>query len=394
VESESTTAADVVAGTADEKAAKPTVLSAPVSVQGFAFIGLAMIGLAFLRFAQELFIPVVLGILISFALAPVVTWLTWMRVPRVLAAAVVIIGSIGLLGSGVYALRGQAAAVIEKLPEAAQEFRLRIQEMRRQPADDSDTLSKIKEAAEEIEKTAAVAVGTSEEAPRRGVTKVQIEEPAFRANDWLWFGSLSILGLLSQAVMVAFLVFFMLASGDLFKRKLVRLIGSTLSEKRVTLEAINEINSQIGRFLLIQIATGALVGVCTTLALWAFGVRQAAVWGVAAGVLNSIPYFGAILVTVGLAFVAFLQFGSLLVTAKIAGTALAITGLEGFLLTPALMGKAAQINGVAMFLSLLFWSWLWGVIGTIVAVPLMMAIKIACDRIEGLEGIGDLLGER
>ena len=228
----------------------------------------------------------------------------------------------------------------------------------------------------------------------RGVTKVQIEEPRFRAGDWLWYGSMGLLGLLSQAVMVAFLVFFMLASGDLFKRKVVRLVGSNFAEKRITVEALNEIGSQIERFLLIQVATSALVGTVTSVALWWFGVNQAAVWGVAAGVLNSIPYFGAIIVTAGLSFVAFLQFGSLLATPKIAGTALLITSLEGFLLTPALMGKAAQINGVAMFLSLLFWSWLWGITGTIVAVPLMMAIKIVCDRIEGLRPIGEFLGER
>jgi predicted PurR-regulated permease PerM len=96
----------------------------------------------------------------------------------------------------------------------------------------------------------------------------------------------------------------------------------------------------------------------------------------------------------GLALVAFLQFGTVLMTIEVAGTALLITSLEGFLLTPALMGKTAGINGVAMFLSLLFWSWMWGVIGTIVAVPIMMVIKSVCDRIEDLKPVGELLGER
>ena len=247
-------------------------------------------------------------------------------------------------------------------------------------------------AAKEIEKTAAAAA-PSDAAPR-DVTKVQIEEPAFRANDYLWYGSVGILGVLSQAIMVSFLVFFMLASGDLFKRKLVRIIGTKLSDKRITLDAINEINSRIGRFLLMQVLTSTFVGVCTTAALWAFGVHQPAVWGLAAGVFNSIPYFGAIMVTAGLATVAFLQLGSLTTTLQVAATTLTITGLEGYLLMPLLMGRAAQMNGVAMFLSLLFWSWLWGIIGMIVAVPIMMVIKSICDRIEKLQPIGELLGER
>ena len=151
---------------------------------------------------------------------------------------------------------------------------------------------------------------------------------------------------------------------------------------------INEINRQIERFLVIQVITSALVAACTTAVLWGFGLHQPAVWGIAAGIFNSIPYFGAILVTAGLALVAFLQFGSLTVALQVAGTALAITSLEGFLLTPALMGRAARINGVAMFLSLLFWSWLWGIIGMIVAVPLMMVIKNICERIESPSAIG------
>lgn len=162
----------------------------------------------------------------------------------------------------------------------------------------------------------------------------------------------------------------------------------------MTLEAINEINSQIERFLLIQVTTSALVGICTTVALWALGLNQPAVWGLAAGLFNSIPYFGAIIVTAGLALVAFLQFGTLTATLQIAGVALLITTLEGFLLTPSLMGRAARINGVAMFVSLLFWSWLWGIVGMIVAVPLMMVIKTICDRVENLQPIGELLGER
>jgi predicted PurR-regulated permease PerM len=297
---------------------------------------------------------------------------------------------LGGLGWGGYALRHQAGSAVEMLPEAARQIRTKLEQIRRSSTASKGAIGKIQNAAKEIEKTAAAAA--AEQAPAGGVTKVQIETP-IRINDYLWSGSMSLLGLAGQAVMVGFLVFFLLASGDLFKRKLVRISGSKLSEKRVTVEVINEINQQIGRFLLIQVLTSAIVAVVTTAALWAFGVNQPAVWGLAAGIFNSIPYFGAIFVTAGIALVAFLQFGSIPITLEVAGVALLITSLEGFLLTPALMGKAARINGVAMFLSLLFWSWLWGIIGMIVAVPLTMALKSVCDRIESLQPLGELLAE-
>ena len=367
----------------------------PVNIRRIALSLLAVLSLIFLlRYARDLFIPAVLGILIAYALHPVVTWVTRLKIPRGLAAAVVVVGVLVGFGLGVYALRNQAIAAVGSISDATQQLRMRLQELRTTPGEAPTAVRKIQEAAKEIEKTAAEAAAVGSEAPARGITRVQIDQPAFRATDYLLSGSLGLIAIASNAIMVSFLVFFILASGDLFKRKLVHILGTTLSEKRVTVEAINEINTQIGRFMLIQVLTSAIVAVCTTAALWAFGVREPAIWGLAAGIFNSVPYFGAILVTAALAIVAFLQFGSLETAIQVAGTAFLITSLEGFLLTPALMGRAARINGVAMFVSLLFWSWLWGVIGMIVAVPMMMVIKIVCDRIESLQPFGELLGER
>lgn len=363
-----------------------------IGVRSMALTAITVVAFIFLlRYAEDLFVPVVLAILLAYALDPIVVFVARLRLPRPFAASLVLLGVTATVAVGLYALRYQAIEAIEMLPEAAQRVRGKLQEIRRAPAADS-ALGKIQEAANEIEKTAAEVVGSKEAS--KGVTKVQIDEPAFRATDFFWAGSVGLAGFFSQAVLVWFLVFFILAAGDLFKRKLVRVIGTKLSEKRVTLEAINEINGQIGRFLLIQVFTSILVGLCTTAALWSFGLNQPAVWGVAAGIFNSIPYVGAIIVTSTIALIAFLQFGSLAITLQIAGVVLAITTLEGFLLTPALMGKAARINGVAMFLSLLFWSWLWGIIGMIVAVPIMMAVKSICERVDGFHPVGELLGER
>ncbi len=143
----------------------------------------------------------------------------------------------------------------------------------------------------------------------------------------------------------------------------------------------------------MQLATGAAVAVVSWLAFHWVGLGQAAIWGIAAGVVNSIPYVGPLVVTVGVALVAFLQFGTLEMALLVAGIATAVTSLEGFLLTPWLVGRAARMNAVAVFVSLLAWGWLWGGIGLLLAVPLTMAAKVVCDRVEGLRPVGEMLGD-
>jgi predicted PurR-regulated permease PerM len=133
--------------------------------------------------------------------------------------------------------------------------------------------------------------------------------------------------------------------------------------------------------------------VATSLAFWWLGLEQAALWGLLAGVFNSIPYFGPVIVTGASGLLAFLQFNDLRMTLLIAGTAFAITSLEGMFLTPLLSSKAARMNGAAVFVGLLFWGWVWDVWGLLLAVPMLMIIKAVCDHVEDFKGVGELLGE-
>jgi predicted PurR-regulated permease PerM len=158
-------------------------------------------------------------------------------------------------------------------------------------------------------------------------------------------------------------------------------------------QILDEINLQIERFLLVQLFTSIVVGVASWAAFTYFGLAQPAVWGAAAGLFNSIPYFGPVVVTSGIFVVAFLQFGAPGIAALIAFVALAITSLEGFILTPWLTSRAASMNAVAIFVGLLFWSWLWGVWGTLLAVPILMVTKAVCERIEDLQPFAELLGD-
>jgi predicted PurR-regulated permease PerM len=338
-----------------------------------------------LQWASEVFVPIVLSILISYALEPIVSGLIRLRISRVIASGLVVAALAGTLGYTGYALSDDATAIIASLPEAATKLR---QAMRH---DEPTAIDNVQRAARELQRTADEAAGRNP-APS-GVQRVQIEEPAIDVKQYLSWGSASLVGFAGQAVLVIFFVFFLLASGDLFKRKLVKLVGPSLEKKKITVQILNDIDKQIERFLFVRVVTSVVVGVATWLAFRFIGLEQAGVWGFAAGVFNSIPYFGPIIVAAGTAVIAFLQFGTIGMATYVAGVSLVITSLEGWLLTPWLTSKTARTNEVAIFIGLIVWSFLWGIWGTLLAVPMLVAVKACCDRIEDLKPIGEMLGE-
>ena len=340
-----------------------------------------------LKYMQDVFVPLVVSGLIFYALDPFVDALQKWKLPRAVGAALVLVTALAGTGAGAYALSDDALVLFEKLPSAARRLRSAI---RPGPGGLTGVLGRVQNAATELDQTAAEATATP--APR-GVVKVQVEEQGLRATDVIWWGSLGMVKAAGQALMVFFLAYFLLLANDLFKRKLVVHLGDTLSKKKITVQMLDEIGGRIERFLLVQVFTSAVVATATGLALWVLGVEQAAVWGIAAGLFNSIPYFGPVIVTVGLSAISFVQFGTLSMMGAVAGTALLITSLEGWLLTPTLMGRAAQMNQVAVFAGLIFWSWLWGAWGMLLAVPMMMIIKTVCEHIEDLHPVADLLGD-
>jgi predicted PurR-regulated permease PerM len=366
-----------------------TVIESPVNIRSVSLTVLAVVAAVFtLQQGRDFFIPLVLSGLVSYALDPPVNWLIRVRIPRAIAAGIVLLVVLGVAGAGLYSLRDEATAVVTQVPEAAQKLR---QSLLRERRAGTGPIQQVQEAATELESTATAAAEPSP-APR-GVMRVQIEEPPIRVRDYLWWGSAGVVALAGQLVAVLFLVYFLLASGDLFKRKLVRITGPTFTRKKITVQILDEINLQIERFLGIQLLTSLIVGVASWITFVALGLEQAAVWAVAAGLFNSIPYFGPVVVTGGISIVAMLQFGEISMALLVAGAALAITSLEGFLLTPWLTGRAARMNPVAIFVGLLFWTWVWGIWGTLLAVPMLMVLKAICDRIEDLQPIGEMLGD-
>src|SRR4029078_4645519 len=167
-------------------------------------------------------------------------------------------------------------------------------------------IESVNRAAQELQKTADEAAGKNP-APN-GVQRGQIQEPTIEVKQYVSWGSARVVAFAGQAVLVVFFVFFLLASGDLFKRKLVKLVGPSLEKKKITVQILNEIDVQIERFLFVRVVTSVVVGVATWLAVKFIRLEQGRVWGFAAGVFNSIPYFGPVIVAAGTAVIAFLQF--------------------------------------------------------------------------------------
>jgi predicted PurR-regulated permease PerM len=335
-----------------------------------------------LQYMQTLFAPMAFCLLLFCALDPLVDRLERLHIPRFIGAAFALVLVVVIIAGGLYSLQDEALTVINRAPVGARKIAALLE---RGPKAAPGALDKMEQAADTLQKT-------SDAKPKPGVVRVQVEEPRMSATNLLWSGSMGAFSALNQFVMILFLTYFILLSDKTFRRKFVEL-APTLAQKKLTLEMIDVIGSQIGRFLMVQLFTSAVVGVVTWAVLSAIGLEQAPLWGLLAGVFNSVPYYGPIIVSAGLAAVSFLQFGAVGPTIAIASAALLITSLEGWLLTPMLMGKVAEMNRVAVFVGLLFWSWAWGIWGLLLAVPMMMSIKVFCDHVDDLKPVGRFLGE-
>ena len=352
----------------------PTHITAP---QVIAFL----LALAAIQYGRGFLAPLLVAVLAAVALAPPVRQLSRVM-PRWLASAVVVVGITGGLGLTAWMLSDEVAAFSRRLPDIVRDVREVVQSA----SPRQGLVRQLQQAVTELERTTTTPAA-------RDATQVQIVQPvdvqrqmmtgARRAGDFM-----------IQGVLLVFLVYFLLASGEFFKQKFVKLSGDRLSQRKVTLSMIEEITAKIGRFVFYQFWSGIVVGLATWLCFWALGVRYAGLWGVAAGVLNCIPYFGPTVVMVAAAVASLVQFKSLTMMAAVSGASVVITSLEGFLLTPIFLGQAARVNSVAVFVSVMFWGWMWGALGMLLAVPILMILKTVADHVESMASFAELLGER
>ena len=367
--------------TAEKPADKGAVIpQMPTQITASQIIAL-ILALAAFRYASGFLAPLLLAITASLALAPLVKTLTRV-IPRWIAAAIVVISISGAFGLTVWLLSDDIVNFSRRLPSIVRDIRSAVQSATPRQS----LIQQLQQAVTELEKTTGAAK-PAEATPVTIVDTVDVQRQMMN-------GARRVAGYLSSLILLLFLVYFLLAQGDMFKQKFVRLSGERLSQKKVTVQMIDEMTAQIGQFVFYQFWSGLLVGVLTWAAFAWLGVRYAGLWGVAAGVLNCIPYFGPTIIMAASSAAAFLQFRDVWTVSLVAFVGMVITSLEGFLLAPIALGRAARVNSVAVFVSVMFWGWLWGALGLVIAVPILMCIKIVCDHVESLSAYSELLGDR
>ena len=368
----------------------PSALAVPSSRRGVALSILSALAVVFaLRWAQSLAISLLIGIFLAYTLNPLVVWLERIKVPRVLGASSVMLVAVCVLGLATYSLRGQMQTIVEQLPAAAGKLSARLASLR---LGEFINMQKMQTAAREIEK----ATGETESGPatvKQPATHVIVDPGGVKLGNVLWVGSMGALGFVGEATMVGFLVFFLLLSGDTFKRKLVRLTGPSLSRKKITVHILDDINRSIQRYMFMLFVTNLLVTLVSWMAFSWIGLENAGAWAVAAGLLHLIPYFGPVVTAGATGLAAFLQFDSLWMASLVSGASVAIAMVIGILITTWLTGKIARMNAAAVFIALLFWSWLWGVWGLLLAIPIMFIAKVVSEHVEQLHPIAELLGD-
>ena len=378
------------------QAVAPTSESvAPISVMphGARHIALTVLAViasgAALYVAQAFFVSLLLGILLAYTLNPLVAYLERIKVPRAVGTILVLAGVLGALGTGAYSLRGQVQTIIEQLPEATRTFSTALARLRTNPA---GNLQKMQSAAAEVEKATTQAAGVPT-APRQAPAHVVVDPPGFKLNNFLLVGSVGAIGAVGQAIMVLFLTFFLLLGGDTFKRKLVRLTGPTLSNKKITVQILDDINDSIQKYLFMLLVTNVLVAILAWIALRVIGLENAGAWAVASGLLHVIPYLGPGVTAAAIGMAAFMQFDSFPMAFFVCGISLAIATLVGTFVTTWMTGRIARMNAAAVFISLLFWGWLWGVWGMLLSIPIVVIIKVVSEHVDELQPVAELLGD-
>jgi predicted PurR-regulated permease PerM len=376
-------------GEAAPREPERVLLHMPVDVRSASMFVIAFLMTVYaLHWAQDVFVPLLMGVLFCYALAPLVDRVERVGLPRALAAGLVVFSLVGGLVATGYALADQANSLIASLPDAAHKLRDTLHDLA--PRTKDNKIAQVQKAAAQLEQVAAENAAGTKSAP--GVMKVQVVKPAFNLQDYVFVGTVRVAQMVGVATAVVFITYFLLAAGNTFRRKLTRIAGPDFGKRKITVQALNEIGDQIQRYLLVQLLTSLIVGVASGIAFAAIGLDNAAAWGVVAGVLNLIPYVGSVLICAATGIVALLQFGTVGMVAAVAAISVAMHVVVGYLLTPWLTSRASRLNAVVVFIGVLAWGWLWGVWGLLLGTPILMVVKAVCDRVDNLKPIGELLG--
>ena len=329
---------------------------------------LVLVGAAFYA-AAAFFMPVVLALLLALTLSPLVRWLHRRGMGEGIAAALVVLLLAFGIGGTFAALSTPFANLVDDAPNMATEVREKFEQIRA-------PLETVTDVAEQVDDA------TGGEA---GVQQVTVQQPGILSQV-----AGSALSIITTTAIVIILTLFLLASGDHFSEQIVKSFG-TLPDKKRALRTVRDVEGEISRYLLTITIINACLGVAVGTAMWLLGMPTPVLWGVLAALVNFLPYIGSL---VGIAIVAVVS----LATFPTVGAAIlpplayfACTAVEGQFVTPTVVGRRLRINTVAVFVAVAFWSFLWSIPGALMAVPILVFLKVLCDNVEGLHGLGRFL---
>jgi predicted PurR-regulated permease PerM len=348
-------------------------LQLPRNLQTFLLFGIFTILLFYtLYFTGELVLPIIFAMILYLVVQPAMRAFMGLHLPKAISAILVIFILFGALGALGFMLSAPAASWIAKAPSSMAQLESRLFFIK-QP------IAQLQNATKQVEK---IAEGT----PANDGLNVTVSGPGL--GSFLLSGTRSVLVGLGTTII---LLFFLLLSGDLFLRRFVEILP-TLSNKKQAVEITREIERNISAYLATISLMNLLVGIATGLATWLLGMSDPVLWGTMAFLLNFIPILGPLCGIAILFMAGLLTFGTIWQSLMAAGIYLVIHVLEGETLTPLLLARRFVLNPVLVIVSLVFWYWMWGVPGALLAVPLLATVKIICDRIQPLMAIGHFLG--
>ena len=350
---------------------------------------LAAVAVVFLLYWGEgFFVPLLIALLIAHALAPLVSVLEKVLRFRVIAAALVVLALVALGAAAVWAWSDDVETLWQRAPTAAKSISRSLQKFAQQPG---GPVAQVQKAAAEMEsiahpdKSPAPSAATVAAPPAAAISPL----PMWQV---LWKGWKGVMTAAAQLMVVLFLVFFMLASGDLFKRKLIAIAGERLKARKDALAVIEEIDAQIRRYLGVLLISNLLVGLGTWAVFKALGLEYAGLWGLAAGIVHTAPYFGPALIAGASLLAAFLQFADWATALLIAASSIAVSIVVGMLFATWLASRQTRMNATATFVGLLFFGWIWDFWGLLLAIPILAIVKTICDHNDDWKPVAELLG--
>ena len=340
----------------------------------FALTGLFTLAVFYtFYFARIVLLPVVLALLFSLLLSPLVGGLRRLHIPHKLGAGLVVLALMGLLSGSVYLLIDPAAAWIDRAPSTLARIDDKVRQFKK-------PIEKAGQASRKVEELTGM---KSEEKPE---TEVQVEEESL--SELLLTGARKTL---AGLIMVVVLLYFLLASGDLFLRKLVRVLP-LLENKKRAVDIARRLRQDISIYLWTITLINICLGVAEGTAMHLLGMPNPLLWGVMATVFNFVPYLGAMAGIVVIATVATLSFETPAQYILPPIVYFLLTALEGYFITPIVVGRRLTLNPVVILMGLFLWGWIWGIPGAVLAVPMLASFKIVCDHLPPMAPIGEFLG--